>query len=501
MNVTVVSGPLARRKEPFCLWLTEEPTLPPWARGWPANLRATVEKLLKVKRFHGKLNETLLIPVDSQWTVLIGLGKKGDLTLDRIRQGAGSGARRALGSGIDAFALSLSPVPRYSLEQVAQAVVEGLILGTYRYQELKSTSPEERKVLKTVTFVVESPRETKPALTGVRRGQAIAESVCWVRDMVNRPANRLTPLAMAQEAKAAGRKFGFRLRVLDRATMRRLGMNAVLAVAQGSIQPPQFIVTEYRAPGAPKRPILFAGKGITFDSGGLSLKPADKMHWMKYDMSGGAAVLGAMRAIAALKLPVHVVGLVPATENLPSGSAQRPGDVIRTYSGKTVEVENTDAEGRLVLADALGYAQRYQPQAIVDLATLTGACIVALGHHAVGLMGNDPWLLEQVRSAGNRSAERVWELPLWPEYGEQIKSEVADLKNVGSDGAGAITAGYFLKEFVEDVSWAHLDIAGLAWSESEKGYLPRGATGVGVRLLVELVTHWKQKSAIRMKKS
>jgi len=213
-------------------------------------------------------------------------------------------------------------------------------------------------------------------------------------------------------------------------------------------------------------------------------------------------VLGAVRAIAALKLPVHVVGLVPATENLPSGSAQRPGDVIRTYSGKTVEVENTDAEGRLVLADALGYAQRFKPAAIVDLATLTGACIVALGHHAMGLMGNDPSLIEKVKAASQRSAERVWELPLWPEYGEQIKSDVADLKNVGTNGAGTITAGYFLKEFTGKTPWVHLDIAGVAWGERESGHLVKGATGAGVRLLVELASHWKEtRSAPPRKRS
>ena len=491
MKVSVMGGPLTGRKEPVLLWLSEGGSLPAWSRGWQPSIRKAVEGLLKGKRFHGKLNETFLIPVESRWILLVGLGKKEELILDRVRQAAASGARRALGAGIETFAAGIPSVPELGSKEVAQAIVEGIRLGTYRYQELKATSPEERRSFKEIVLVSEDRKDLEASKVGLKRGQSIAEAVCWARDMINRPANRLTPRVMAQEAKAAARKFRFRCKVLGTPEMRKLGMNALLGVARGSVEPPQFIILEYRGGRPSEPPIVFAGKGITFDSGGISLKPADKMHWMKYDMSGGAAVLGAVRAIAALKLPVNVVGLIPATENLPGGSAQKPGDVVRTLSGKTVEVENTDAEGRLVLADALGYAQRYKPQAVVDLATLTGACIVALGHHAIGLMGNDSKLLQQVKSAAVRSHERVWELPLWPEYGEQIKSDVADLCNVGHDGGGTITAGYFLKEFAGKVPWAHLDIAGLAWSEAERGYLPKGGTGVGVRLLVELATHWR----------
>lgn len=488
---SVVTGRLTQRREPILLGVLEQKNLPPWASAWDAGIRRAVEGLLKSGRLRGKLNETFLLPLDSRWIILVGAGKSQELNLDRVRQAAASATRRAITSGIESFARGLVQVPGATPDQVAQAVTEGTLLGSYRYEELKEVPAEERRQLKAVTMVVGLSRDVAAAKAGVRRGQVIAEAVCWARDLVNRPANRLTPKAMAEEAKAASKRFGFKVKVLGPTEMRRLKINAVLAVAQGSVQPPQFIIAEYRGPGSQgKQPIVFAGKGITFDSGGLSLKQPDKMHWMKYDMSGGAAVLGTLRAIAALKLPVSVIGLVPATENLPSGSAQKPGDVIRTYTGKTVEVENTDAEGRLVLADALGYAQRFRPRAIVDLATLTGACIVALGHHAIGLMGNDAGLIEQVKSAANRSGERVWELPLWPEYGEQIKSDVADLKNVGANGAGTITAGYFLKEFAGKGPWVHLDIAGLAWSENEKGYLPKGATGVGIRLLVELVQHW-----------
>ncbi len=491
MKFNVVTGELIRRKEPLLLGVTEGSDLPPWAKAWSVPIQKAVREALKLKRFQGKLNETFLLPVDSRWLILVGAGKKEELTLERVRQAAASATRRALGAGIDAFARGLVQVPQATVPQVAQAVTEGTILGVYRYNELKNVPREEKKELKSVTLVVPTKRDEAEAKAGVRRGEVIAQAVSWARDLINRPANRLTPRALAEEAKAAAKKFGFRCRVLDSAAMRRLGMNALLGVARGSVEPPQFIIAEYKGPRSSQRPLVFAGKGITFDSGGISLKPADKMHWMKYDMSGGAAVLGAVRAIAALKLPVYVVALVPATENLPSGSAQKPGDVVKTFSGKTVEVENTDAEGRLVLADALGYAQRYKPQIIVDLATLTGACVVALGHHAIGLMGNDPKGIERVKEAAVQTHERAWELPLWPEYGEQIKSDVADLKNVGTDGGGTITAGYFLREFAGKMPWVHLDIAGMAWSEVERGYLTKGATGVGVRLLVELARSWK----------
>ena len=494
MRWTVVTGKLTQRPETILLGVTEGKELPPWASDWAAPIQKTVRELLRSKRFQGKVNETFLLPIDSRWLILVGIGKKEEISLDRVRQGAASGARRALAAGIDTFARGLVPVPGSATEEVAQAVAEGTILGTYRYQELKDVPPEERRDLKVVTLVVSAQKEEVSAKKGIHRGEAIAQAVCWTRDMVNRPSNRLTPTAMAGEAKAAAKKFGFKCQVLEPPALRRLGMGALLGVAQGSREPCRFIIMEYKGRGARNsRPLVWLGKGITFDSGGISIKPADKMEQMKYDMSGGAAVLGAVRAVAALKLPVHVVVLVPATENLPGGSAQKPGDVVRAYGGKTIEVINTDAEGRLVLADALGYARRYKPEAMVDLATLTGACVVALGAHAMGLMGNDAKLVEKVKEAAQRSFERAWELPLWPDYAESIRSDVADVKNVGDGKAGTITAGYFLKEFVGETPWVHLDIAGVAWADVDRGYLRKGATGVGVRLLVELATRWRSK--------
>ena len=492
MTFHVIAGQLTSRKEPILLGVTEGKQLPPWSGSWSAPVNKAVEELLKSGKFHGKLNETFLLPVDSHWVILVGAGKKEELTLDRVRQAAASASRRILSAGFDSFARGLVQVPGAKPEESAQAVTEGTLLGTYQYLELKTVPPEERRALKTVTLVVPTPRDAAAAKTGVRRGQIIAEAVCWARDMINRPSNQLTPTVMAKEAQAAARKFRFRCKVLGPGELRRLGMNAVLAVAQGSKEPCRFIILEYRGSGSrQKRPLVWLGKGITFDSGGISIKPADKMEQMKYDMSGGAAVLGAVRAVAALKLPVHVVGLVPATENLPGGSAQKPGDVVRALGGRTIEVINTDAEGRLVLADALAYAQRYKPAGMVDLATLTGACVVALGQHAMGLMGNNTPLIERVKEAAVRAHERAWELPLWPEYADSIRSDVADVKNVGDGKAGTITAGCFLKEFAKETPWVHLDIAGVAWSDADKGYLRKGATGAGVRLLVELASCWK----------
>jgi leucyl aminopeptidase len=322
-------------------------------------------------------------------------------------------------------------------------------------------------------------------VAGVRRGQIIARATAFARDLANGPGNEVTPAFLGQTALALGERLGLKTMVLDKPQLIEQGFGGILAVGQGSANEPRFIVMEYGS--ADQGPtICLVGKGITFDTGGISIKPAEKMDEMKMDMSGAAAVFGAMQAVAELQLPLHVVGIVCAAENMPSSTAYRPGDIIRTLSGKTVEILNTDAEGRIVLADGLFYAQRYQPAAIVDLATLTGAIMIALGPHAIGLMGNNQELANRLIAAGEATAERVWQLPLWDEYREAMKSEIADLKNTGGRYGGAITAAGFLAAFVGDYPWAHLDIAGTAWVEKpHRAYQSRGATGVGVRLLVE----------------
>ena len=327
---------------------------------------------------------------------------------------------------------------------------------------------------------------------GLRLGRSIAGGTCLARDLVNHPGNTATPAFLAGRARALARRHeGLRCRVLDEAAMRREGMGALLGVSAGSAQPAKLILLEHglspRRRGVRRRkPLVFVGKGVTFDSGGISIKPGSGMADMKMDMSGAAAVIGAMQVVAEAGLARPVVGIVPATENLLDGKAYKPGDVLTTMAGKTIEIDNTDAEGRLILADALTYAQRYEPEGIVDLATLTGACVIALGSHASGLMANDDGLAARVEAAAGATGERVWRLPLWPEYREQIKSLVADMKNTGGREGGAITAAALLAEFAGDTPWVHLDIAGTAWTNRARPYVPRGGVGVGVRLLFEL---------------
>jgi len=322
---------------------------------------------------------------------------------------------------------------------------------------------------------------------GVERGRILAEAANFARDLANEPANQMTPSALAEQAAAVARESGLECQVLEREQAQELGMGAFLGVAQGSRQPPKFIVLHYRGAGPDVTALGLVGKGITFDSGGISIKPAAGMEEMKGDMSGGAAVIAAMRAIAQLKLHVNVTAIVPATENMPGGNAIKPGDVLRAMSGKTIEVINTDAEGRLVLADGLSYARHLKLSPIIDVATLTGAISIALGNVAMGCMTNDQPLCDRIVQAGRAAGEKIWQLPLYEEYREQIKSEVADIKNTGGRQAGAITAAFFLKEFVGDTPWVHLDMAGVDFYDKEKGALVKGASGMPVRTLVNLV--------------
>jgi len=299
------------------------------------------------------------------------------------------------------------------------------------------------------------------------------------------PGNVCTPSFLGRTAEELAQRHGFAVTVLDKAAIVREKMGALLSIAQGSAEEPRFIALEYK--GSDDKPVVLVGKGVTFDTGGISIKPAQNMEDMKFDMSGAAAVLGTFEMLGRLKPKVHVVGLIPSTENMPSGTAVKPGDVITSHFGKTIEMINTDAEGRLILCDALSYARRYQPSAVIDIATLTGAIVIALGHPASGLMGNDETLIEEVRTAGERAGERAWPLPLWDDYRDLMKSDIADVKNAGGRPAGSISAGWFLREFVDGFSWAHLDVAGTAYTEREEPGRVKGPTGVGVRLFSEFV--------------
>jgi leucyl aminopeptidase len=423
--------------------------------------------------------------------LLVGVGDRADLNSERLREAGGSAARRAGELRIPELGLSFAAgwlSGSLDLRTAVRSMVEGVVLGAWRFDELR-TEPDGAAALEPLESLlvsVPTARSLDAARSAAELGRVVAESQNYARELAIRPGNIVTPTYLAKEARRLGDQHGLEVKVLGRQAIKKDGMEALLAVAAGSEEEPRFIAIEYR--GAKKgRPLVLVGKGVTFDSGGLSLKDPKNMESMKYDMSGAAAVLGAMRAIALLELQAHVVGLIPAVENLPSGHAMRPGDVIMSRSRKTIEVLNTDAEGRLILADALSYAARYEPAALVDIATLTGACVIALGHQAIGLMGSDQNLVDEIRSAGSRSGERVWQLPLWPEYREQIKSDVADIKNTGGRPAATITAAMFLREFVGSVPWAHLDIAGRAWAEKASPYQPAGPTGVGVRLFTEWV--------------
>ena len=367
-------------------------------------------------------------------------------------------------------------------ESAAQAFAEGLELGAYRYWHYRTgLSDEQTFDVKAATVFTTTDERTS---RGRRPRPDDRPRRNFPRDLVNGPGYAMTPARLADEAVALGERLGLKVLVLDKAQLAEQGFGGILAVGKGSANDPRFIVMEYGAAQEGTPTICLVGKGLTFDSGGLSLKPANAMETMKSDMGGAAAVYGAMQAVAELKLPLHVVGLVSAAENMPSSDAYRPGDIVRTLSGKTIEVLNTDAEGRIILSDALFYAQRYKPAAIVELSTLTGAIIIALGSHAIGMMGTDQALADKLSRAGEASGERVWQLPLWDEYREMVKSEIADLKNLAGPAAGSITAGAFLAAFVGDNPFVHLDIAGTAWVDKPgKSYESHGGTGVGVRLL------------------
>ncbi len=398
---------------------------------------------------------------------------------ESIRRAAGVGVRAAREAGLSSIGCLM---PAASDTASWQAAAEGLALGDWRYDGLRDAEGRTKPVATRVLCAEGSP--PPEAADAAARGEVLAQVQNETRELVTLPGNVATPSHLAAVAERLATEHGFRTQVWGPDKLREEGFGALLAVAKGSEEDPCFIVMEHTGDGGD--PYVVVGKGVTFDTGGISIKPSSGMEDMKYDMAGAAAVLGIMTAAARLRLPQRVIGLVPATENMPSGTAVKPGDVIRGLSGKSIEVINTDAEGRLILSDALTYAQRLSPKAIVDMATLTGACVIALGHDAVALMSPSDGLAEELLQAGTATGERTWRLPLWREYRRHMDSDIADIKNAGGRAAAAITAGWFLREFVDDsVRWAHLDIAGTAWADEARGCQPKGATGVGVRLVIE----------------
>jgi len=475
------------------VFLQQEKSFPPKSAAvqLDTRLEGRIRDYLDSGDFSGALNSTALMrtsgKIQAPRVLLVGLGKPDAFKIDVLRQASATAVTAARRFGVSSVAL-VPPACDAAPVEVGQALTEGALLGLYTLKKFKTAVDNEDKDNLRELHLLAPGSTTQRALeNGVKRGQILAEAVNMARDLSNSPGNEVNPTYLAQQAQDIAAKTTLRCHVLDVDGMRELGMGCLLGVAQGSDQPPAFIILEHAPQGTREKPIVLVGKGLTFDSGGISIKPAANMEDMKMDMSGGATVLGTMQALAQLGYPRRVVGLVPSSENLPSGNAVKPGDILRAMSGKTVEVINTDAEGRLILADALSYAVReLAPACIVDLATLTGAVVVALGSHATGMMGTDTTMMARLRAAGEYSAERVWELPLFEEYSKQIKSDFADIKNVSAGrDAGSIIGGAFLKEFVGDTPWVHLDIAGTAWTRETRPYIPKGATGVGVRLLVK----------------
>jgi len=456
--------------------------------GLDAALGGAIAGLVALGDFSGDRDETALLygRSGSKRVLLVGLGRTSEVTRGAIRRAAAIATRRALGLGVRSLAFHLVHESRGGVpaRAVGQVVIEGAGQGAWRFHDLKAVR-DDKLPIKSIDII--ATREERGEIdAGLRVGAATAVGQKLARNLQALPSNVCTPSYLAQIARELGKAYHFKVNVLGPAQLETEGMRALLAVAQGTREEPRLITLEYRGKGR-SAPVAVIGKGVTFDSGGISLKPALNMEEMKYDMSGAAAVLGLFEVLGQLKPAINVVGVIPTTENLPSGTAVKPGDIIKSHLGKTIEIINTDAEGRLVLVDALSYVRRFTPDCVVDIATLTGAVVIGLGHHAVGLMGNDDKLLDEIRRAGDRAGERCWPLPLWDEYRDQIKSDVADVKNSGGRPAGSITAGWFLREFVDGYSWAHLDVAGTAYTDADRPDLAKGPAGTGVRLFTEFV--------------
>jgi len=495
MKIIFATGPVYAQKLPVAVLFAAEkepPTLPPSAR--------LLLSRLNDKEFSGADRQLCLLPAtglagfQAERLLLVGLGKRAELSPEKIRRAVGLAVKRLASLGLTRAGFAL-------FENQIEPTVEAAILANYRFTRFKAPD-DNRTTLETLTLTLAGNADLRAARETVHRTEIVANAANYARELGNLPANIITPATLADHARATARECGLKCTVLDKTELKRRGFGGLLAVGGGSHNDPRLIVLEYAPPqrrsgrgaAASRKPVALVGKALTFDSGGISIKPADKMDEMKFDKCGGLAVLGAMRAIAQLKLHRPVLGIIGAAENMPGATSYRPGDIVTSYPGKdkrgvTIEVLNTDAEGRIVLGDALAYARQRDAAQIIDLATLTGACTIALGSHAAGLLGNNEELISQLRGAGEATGERCWPLPLWPEYKDMIKSDVADHKNTGGRYGGTSTAAAFLARYVGDTPWAHLDIAGTAWTTEDRPYFNKGATAFGLRLLL----HWLQQ--------
>jgi leucyl aminopeptidase len=438
----------------------------------------------------GREDELSVLPASKKTSakriILVGLGPAANRTAAAMSRFAGAAVRLAQRRGLKSLAYLMPELKGVDLADAGELFAEGAIMATFDPAPYRTKNDNARTAIGTATLLASGDVQVNALKAGVRRGVILGEAANATREMVNTPANDMTPTHLAERAKELGKRYGLKVSVLDRAELKKLGMGAFLSVAAGSDEPPKVIALEYTGDKHSKVKLGLVGKGITFDTGGISLKPALDMDAMKGDMAGGAAVIGALAAIAQLKPKINVIGVIAATENMPSGKATKPGDVVRAMNGKTIEVINTDAEGRLVLADGLLYARKQGATHLVDIATLTGAVVVALGNTSTGVMSNDRELADLFHRATAPYGERYWELPLFPEYAELIKSPIADMKNSGGRQAGTIFGAMFLKEFVDDTPWIHLDIAGTSWADRDAGAIVKGPTAVGLRPMVRL---------------
>jgi leucyl aminopeptidase len=461
-----------------------------------ADLTDTVGDIIQMGDFKGKSGDISIIytmnKLEANRLLLIGLGKEEKYTLESVRNAIGKASRKARDLDVKKIGISLNHFTRnkFGIKDCTEAITQGIIMGSFQNLDYRTKDLEKYKHLEEITII--SPDASLDEMKkGAESGKIIGDAVNFCRKLSWGPANYINPTKLADEAKRLEKEHGIKTKIIEREEAKEIGLTSFIAVAQGTDEPPKFIIMEYGSEKEGVDTVALIGKAITFDTGGISIKPSSGMERMKADMTGGAVVISAIEAIAKLKLNLHVVGLVPATDNMPSGKAYRPGDIITSYSGQTIEVISTDAEGRMIINDALTYAAKnYSPKAMFDFATLTGAMMIALGEHAIGYFANDEAVANKLESASKTSGEKIWRMPLWEDYDEQIKSDIADFKHTGGRPGGAVTAARFLSKFVMDVPWAHLDMAGVMGQDQDKGYNPKGSKGPAVRLIIDVLRNW-----------
>lgn len=470
----------------------------PHSKDLDSSVSSSIRETLENKEFRGTFGSSIVVYTLGKWPIkkimLLGLGKREKFMDETARISAGKATRKAQELGIKEFSImQFSNLD----EGLVEAMTEGIALALYSFDKYKETKEPTSRIEEVTILINSDPLRFQSV---VEKANIIVEAVNFARDIGNLPPNDCPPAHLASIAVSVAQDYGIKARIMDRYELENMGMGGIVAVGKGSNNPPKLIVLEYTGANDPQqKPYLLVGKAVTFDTGGISIKPSEKMDEMKFDKCGGCTVLAIIRAIASMKLAVNVVGIVPSVENMPSATSYRPGDIIKMYNGKSVEVLNTDAEGRMILGDAIAYGvSTYGPKAVIDLATLTGAAIIALGANVAAMMGSNKELVDRLRKLSDKTGEKMWELPLYDEYHEQIRSNYADIKNIGGRPGGAITAAAFLSNFVNDVPWVHIDIAGTAWTQEgthEKSYNPRGATGFGVRTLVKLLMEDEKQPA------